>query len=281
MTDQGTLFCGMELGARIEGVETDLITKGAAAAHARRSDGQGFAIPLAGGVAAYAEPGSPLNKVAGLGFDGVPTTRELVEIEALYAKRDTPVQVELSHLADPEIGALLTARGYRLLGFENVLGLALTDADLPTPAPGVVVSPSDDTEFDLWLTLVADGFAHPDTQGIASHEEFPREIIAAAMRDLTTAAGVTRYLARHNDAPAGGASMRLAAGIAQLTGAATVPTHRRHGVQTALLATRLSDARTAGSDIATITTQPASKSQQNAQARGFSLLYPRAILVKS
>lgn len=281
MTDQGTLFCGMELGARIEGVETDLITKGAAAAHTRRSDGQGFAIPLAGGVAAYAEPGSPLNKVAGLGFDGVPTTRELVEIEALYAKRDTPVQVELSHLADPEIGELLTGRGYRLLGFENVLGLALTGLELPDAAPGVTVSPSDETEFDLWLTLVADGFAHPDTQGIASHEEFPREIIANAMRDLTTAAGVTRYLARHDGDPAGGASMRLAAGVAQLTGAATVPAHRRRGVQTALLATRLADAVTAGCEVATITTQPASKSQQNSQRRGFSLLYPRAILVKS
>jgi len=31
------------------------------------------------------------------------------------------VQIELAHLADPAIGALLSGRGYRLVSFENVL----------------------------------------------------------------------------------------------------------------------------------------------------------------
>ena len=34
---------------------------------------------------------------------------------------------------------------------------------------------------------------------------------------------------------AGGASLRMAEGMAQFTGAATAPTHRRRGVQSALL----------------------------------------------
>ena len=66
----------------------------------------------------------------------------------------------------------------------------------------------------------------------------------------------------------------------QLTGAATVPAHRRRGVQTALLSARLADAAAAGCDVAVITTQPGSKSQQNAQRQGFDLLYTRAVLVK-
>ena len=33
-------------------------------------------------------------------------------------------------------------------------------------------------------------------------------------------------------------------------------------------------------DVAVITTQPGSKSQQNAQRQGFDLLYTRAVLVK-
>jgi GNAT superfamily N-acetyltransferase len=65
-----------------------------------------------------------------------------------------------------------------------------------------------------------------------------------------------------------------------MTGAATAPAHRRHGVQTALLAARLVDAAAAGCDIAIVTTQPGSKSQQNVQRRGFHLLYTRAVLVK-
>ena len=79
---------------------------------------------------------------------------------------------------------------------------------------------------------------------------------------------------------AGGADFLITDGVAQLAGAATTPAHRRHGVQTALLAARLEDAKAAGCDIAVIVTQPGSKSQQNAQRRGFHLLYTRATLVK-
>src|SRR5262249_24435956 len=68
-------------------------------------------------------------------------------------------------------------------------------------------------------------------------------------------------------------------GVAQLTGAATAPAHRRRGVHTALLSARLADAAAAGCDVAVIITQPGSKSQQNAQRQGFDLLYTRAVLV--
>jgi GNAT superfamily N-acetyltransferase len=69
-------------------------------------------------------------------------------------------------------------------------------------------------------------------------------------------------------------------GVAILCGAATLPGHRRRGVQTALLATRLALAARSGCDIAVVTTQPGSKSQQNAHRQGFSLLYTRAVLVR-
>ena len=120
---------------------------------------------------------------------------------------------------------------------------------------------------------------HPDTQGVPSHEEFPREVIEAAERDFA-AAGVIRYAALRDGVMAGGASIRMTAGVAQLTGAATAPAHRRRGVQTALLSARLADAAAAGCDVAVVTTQPGSKSQQNVQRRGFDLLYTRAVLVK-
>ena len=115
-------------------------------------------------------------------------------------------------------------------------------------------------------------------QGVPSHEEFPREVIARAERDF--AVGMTRYIALHDGMIAGGARLRTTEGIAQLTGAATAPAHRRRGVQTALLSARLADAAAAGCDIAVVTTQPGSKSQQNVQRQGFDLLYTRAVLVK-
>jgi GNAT superfamily N-acetyltransferase len=273
------LFCDTALAGRIERVEAQLIAKASEAARRRRADGAGFVIPIAGGVASFAEEGSPFNKVAGLGFGGAPGAAALDEIERVFAARGAPVQVELAHLADSAIGALLTGRGYRLVSFENVLGLALTaEPERVTPA-GIEVRPSGDDEFESWLDVQTDAVAHPDTQGVPSHEEFPCEVVASAEHDFA-AAGVARYAALADGVIVGGASFRLAEGVAQLTGAATAPAHRRRGVQTALLSARLADAASAGCDIAVVTTQPGSKSQQNVQRRGFDLLYTRAVLVK-
>jgi len=277
--DRWPLFCSTALAERIERVEVELITKGGEAA-LRRTDAVGFVVAIAGGVATFAEEGSPLNKIAGLGFGGVPSPDALDAVERAFAARGAPVQIELAHLGDPAVGALLTGRGYQLVSFENVLGLALGGAPAPITPAGVDVRRSGDDDLDAWLDVVVDGFAHPDAQGVPSHEEFPREIIGRAMRDLIEAAGVVRYVARRDGAIAGGASLRMSAGVAQLAGAATAPAHRRRGVQTALLSARLAAAAAAGCDVAVITTQPGSKSQENAQRRGFDLLYTRAVLVK-
>src|SRR5207248_9937160 len=215
------------------------------------------------------------NKVAGLGFVGVPSAAALDEIERAFAACVAPVQVELAHLADPAIGALLTERGYRLVSFENVLGLGLEEEPERMTPPGVEVRPSGDDEFEAWLDVVADGSAHPDTEGLPSHEDFPREVVERAERDFV-AAGVRPYVALRDGVIAGGASSHMAEGVAQLAGAATAPAHRRRGVHSALLSARLADAAAAGCDIAVVTTHPASKSQQNVQRQGFDLLYTRA-----
>jgi ribosomal protein S18 acetylase RimI-like enzyme len=273
------LFCDAAVAERIERVEAQLIAKSTEAAHRRSTDMGGFVIPIAGGVATFAEEGSPFNKVAGLGFAGVPSAAALDEIERAFSDCGAPVQIELAHLAEPAIGVLLSERGYRLVSFENVLGLALEGEPERVTPPGVEVRPGGDDEFEAWFEVVADGVAHPDTQGAPSHEEFSRDVIARAERDFA-AAGVTRYVALRNGVIAGGAGLRMAEGVAQLTGAATAPAHRRRGVQTALLSARLADAAAADCDVAVVTTQPASKSQQNVQRRGFDLLYTRAVLVK-
>ena len=282
MATLARLFCATALAHRIERAETRLIVDAGHAAQVR-SGSDGFRIPVAGGMACFAEPDSPFNKVVGLGFDGVPGADELDAVEKAFAAHDAPTQVELAHLAESAVGELLSDRGYRLESFENVLGIALdsdddTDPELVTP-PGVEVRLSTDDELDAWIAAVTDGAVHPDAQGLPWHDEFLREAIENAERDFA-AAGGTRYAAFRDGVLAGGADFRITDGIAQLAGAATAPAHRRHGVQSALLAARLADARTAGCDVAVIVTQPGSKSQQNAQRRGFDLLYTRATLVK-
>jgi GNAT superfamily N-acetyltransferase len=274
------LFASAPLAGRIERAEARLAADGAAASDRRRPGRGAFALPIGGGFATFAGAASPLNKVAGLGFAGPVAESELGAVEAAYAERGCPVQVELSCLADPSIGALLTRRGYALVGFENVLGRLLPLETAPTPTDGIVVSPSPENEVATWTDVVATGFDSPDAQGVPSHEQYARETVEAAIGDMA-AAGVVRYLARRDGRPAGGASLRLSDGVAQLCGAATLPEHRRRGVQGALLAARLDAAGRAGCDVAVVTTQPGSKSQENAQRRGFELLYTRAVLVRA
>ncbi len=270
--DGERLFCDTALAARIEQAEARFVAACSAAARVRLGDDLGFTRPLGGGVASFAEADSPFNKVAGLGFAGPP--EDLDEVEEAFAELGAPVQVELCHLADPAVGTFLTARGYRLESYENVLGRRLGG---PVEAAGGEVRPCREDELETWLAAVAGASMVIDTEGLPSHEDFTPEIIVNALRDM---AGVRRYTAERNGEFAGGASFRVTDGIAQFAGAATVPAHRRRGIQTALLRTRLAAATAAGCDVAIVTTLPGSKSQQNAQRQGFDLLYARAILVK-
>jgi hypothetical protein len=160
------VFCDVAMAGRIERAEADLVTRASLAARRRMGDLAGFVISVAGGVASFAEQGSPFNKVAGLGFGGVPPAAALDEIEEAFAARDSPVQVELAHLGGPEIGKVLTERGYRLTGFENVLGVALGGEHQRVTPSGLEVRPSGDGEFEAWLRVITEGFAHPDTQGV-------------------------------------------------------------------------------------------------------------------
>jgi GNAT superfamily N-acetyltransferase len=170
--------------------------------------------------------------------------------------------------------------GYRLTSFENVLGVAIEHNPEQVRPPGIDVRVGEEDEFDGWLEVVAEGFAHTDSQGVPSHEDFPRSVLERAERDFA-AAGVVRYVALCDGVIAGGASLRTVHGVAQLLGAATAPASRRRGIHSALLSARLVAAATAECDIAVVTTQPGSKSQQNVQRRGFDLLYTRAVLVRA
>jgi len=271
------MFCDQQLAARIEAAEVDLIA--AACANVQHRVPDLYTCALGGGLAACTEPGSPLNKVAGLGFAPF-AEHELAAVEAEHDRRGQPLQVELSTLGDPAVATLLTTRGYRLVGVENVLGRALPpSAAFPLPAPGeIAIEPC--TDLAAWLDVMVTGFGTPDTQGVAAHESFDRAVLERVIGDFAAAAGVQLFLARCAGTAAGAGAMRVHGGVAQLCGAATLPAYRRRGVQTALLQHRLAAAAARGAELCAMTTQPGSKSMQNACRQGFALLYARLVLVR-
>ncbi len=288
------LFADADLARRIEGAEALLTAELAEAVRQRTQPEHVFTARLAGGVAVHVGEPAPFNKLIGIGLSGAlsdPDLQRLAEVEQVFGKRNTAVQAEICTLADGAVFRVLCDRGYRLVAFENVLGLRLLQPYVPVasvPATvasrGLHITPIADADRageQAWMDAVVTGFAHPDAvPGGPSHESFPREAIERSMSDLVKLPGFVRYLGTLDDVAAGGAGLRIHQGVAQLCGSSTLPGQRRRGVQSALLSRRLADAAAAGCDIAVITTQPGSKSQENAQRRGFALLYARAILLR-
>jgi hypothetical protein len=281
------LFATASLAYRIEQAECRLTVEAAGIA-ARRSPNV-LVAPIGGGAAVYTGPEEPFNKMLAVGFGQSVDLAALEAIEAAFDARQAPLQVEFASLADGSVAILLARRGYHLRNFENVLGLELTNdviseaerrlADANARGLGVALATA--SESAVWIDTVVTGFAHPDTfDGPATHESFPRESLERIFVEQKEAPGFRQYLGRREGAVAGGGSMRVDVGVAQLCGAATLPEHRRHGMQSTLLRARLVDAAKSGCELAVVTTQPGSKSQENVQRAGFALLYSRAILVR-
>lgn len=272
------MFCDQQLAARIEAAEVGLLAS--ACAHVRRRVPGTYTAAIGGGLAASIEPGSPLNKVAGLGFAPFDEAA-WAAIVAEHDRRSAPIQVELSTLGDPAIGAFLTERGHRLVGIENVLGRTVADVGVgPDAAVGSGIDVAPYADRALWLDVMVEGFGTPDTQGVASHESFDRTVLERVIGDFAAADGVHLLLARRAGVPAGAAALRIDGGIAQLCGASTLPAHRRRGVQTALLRHRFAFAAARGAELCVMTTQPGSKSMQNGLRSGFVLLYSRCVLLR-
>ena len=273
------IFATASLAKRIERAEATLIAEFGRTAAGQLGTERVVISDLAGGIAVAAGPGAPFSKIAGLGFEPIDDSI-LAAVEQGYAACETPVRVELSSLANLGVGALLTRRGYTLEGFENVLAISLPTAE--PRSTDVSVASVIDAESRHWVDVLASSFAEPDTfDGPSLEEKVDRALLDTLFEQISEIGGFVRYIARRHGEVAGAAGMRITNGVAQLCGAGTLPAHRRRGVQTALLHHRLADAARAGCDIAVVTTQPGSVSQQNVQRQGFELLYARAILIKA
>ena len=276
------LAADIALAERIERAEASIC---ADFAHALRDSSRVLVEPIAGGFAVDAGPRAPMNKVVALGLDETLDDEAIARVEALWRSRREPVRVELAELARPEVGTALTGRGYRLIGFEDVMGLGLIEphpaVSEPPAVRGLSIERPAHDDVAEWVEVTVNGWMQLDGTGTGPEESYSRDALEKMMSDFVRPAAVQRYLARLDGAPVAAASVRLYDALAQLCGATTLPAFRRRGIQTALLSARLRDARAAGCDLAVVTTAPGSKSQANARRQGFQQLYARAVLVRS
>lgn len=274
------MFADAALAARIDRAEARMCAEIATFVGAQRPQTRSTVVPISGGLASFVSPSSPINKVIGLALDVPLDLAALERIELEWRDRDEPVRIELSVLADPSVGGVLTDRGYRLHGFEHVFGLALDGGRTEPVQRNVSIDVARDDQLSSWLDIAVEAFVNLDGTGSVADDALPREQLADAISEAMNAPGFIRYLARIDGEAVGEAAMRIDGDLAQIAGAGTLPHARGKGVQKALVQRRLGDARRAGCTLAVVTTAPGTRSQDNVMRRGFELLYARAILVR-
>lgn len=273
------MFCDISLARRIEAVEAGLVSAIVDHVSVQARELGAWREDIAGGTAVFAGAGNPVNKVIGIGFERPPSPAELDRIESRYHAVGEPVRVEMSTLARAGSHTALSSRGYVAQGFENVLGRPIRDEATDEGAsPHVEIRRVEAGQVDAWIRALVEGFAVPDESGAGGDEPLPSsDDLLGMFRQVFLADGYDRYLALIDGAVAGGAIAWFDGDVAYLGGASTLPAFRRRGVQRALFEARLRDARHAGRTLAVLATQPGTTSQANAQRRGFSLLYSRAV----
>jgi GNAT superfamily N-acetyltransferase len=225
---------------------------------------------IAGGIAFFGGVKYPANQIVGMGLDGAVTADDLDRVENFFRSRGVASTVVVSPLADESLRNLLGERGYRIAEFNSVLIRRISSPQPYTPPVGIVVERVTPQTVRPWMHAIAKGFSQDVT--------VPEEIFGG----FAALPGALAFLARIEDKIVGGCGGRIIpeARIASLFGAATLPEHRRQGVQTALIAKRLQEAAHAGCEYAVVSTMPGSGSQRNMERRGFRLAYTKVVMTR-
>ena len=262
------MHAGLELARRLEAAE-GLNEVGCAEAHQQFNPALGSAVLEAGGgYAIFVGADSPLTHAVTLGMRGPVSSEELDCIEEFYRARGAAAAVELCPLADASLVEQLSARGYGLIEFNNVLVRPLAGTAID-PVESVRAAYTD--EEYLWARTVACGFLEKD--------ELTQDELDVG-RAIWHVPGARCYLAFSAGRATGAGAMAIHQGLAMFFADSTLLGFRGAGLQQALIRARLRIALEEGCDLATASTMPGSSSQRNYERHGFSVAYTKAVLAR-
>jgi hypothetical protein len=234
----------------------------------RPGSGAGW-LPVAGGRAIFTGTGFFTNRAMAMGLRGPVNPHDVECVEAFYAERGVPSEIEIASMVHRSLIQMLNQRGYWLGRFRNIYAQVLHSRDaisagVDARSTGMEVHAVDASTAAAWSTTLLDGFAYT--------QDADRERVEVWNRMVYCRPGVTALVALIDGEPVGAASVMLLGSTAVLGGAATLPAFRCRGVQRALIAARLAVAVHAGADLAVITADPGSSSGRNAERSGFQLV---------
>jgi len=260
------LFVDKELAKRFEGAEGDLCVQFAEARRRLFGEDSAATMRCGGTFVSYDGVDSPMTQTFALGIFEEATETVLGEIESFFAKRNAPVQHEVSPFAGIATLDLLASRGYKPVEIDNVLSRTVEKPDAPVGA-GIEVKKVGEDDKVLWGKVNACGWTHEHPELL----EFMSEIGAIAAEQKYCVS----FLADYEGTPGAAGSLYVRDGVALFIGASTVPELRRRGLQSALFHERMRYAVEQGCDLAMVVAQPGSDSQRNAERNGFRVAYTR------
>jgi GNAT superfamily N-acetyltransferase len=225
-------------------------------------------IEVAGVMAMFDGPTSPLTQTFGLGLARLPSDAELDEVEGFFTSRGAAVDHEICPLVDPEFLRSLPDRGYRPIEWSDVMLRTLDPAEeFPEfTFPDLSVRLIEPRERESWARLAARGWSQ-DPQFANFMFDLSRVVAARS--------GSLCFIAELNQRPIATSGLFVHDRVALLAGACTIPEARRQGAQRALFAARLQHAAQIGCELALVVTLPGSSSHRNAQVSQFETVYTR------
>lgn len=237
---------------------------------------------IGGGWMTFVGVGSWANQACGLGLQGLVTDEDLDRLVEFYVSRGVEPRIEVCPFVDETLITGLSRRGFRLREFENALTRELPpNEDLRAVHPNgwpeglvlVHVDPTDDVQVST--------FAEMSTQGFRAAGEPLSDVYKVTTTKTVRHPRCDSFLARFQGTDVGGGGMESSDQVAYLFGTSVARTHRRKGIQAALILRRLELARERGCSIAVIHSQPGLPTERNALRMGFIPGYTKVVLTMS
>jgi GNAT superfamily N-acetyltransferase len=219
-------------------------------------------LDIAGGVAAFVGPGSPLSEATGIGVFAEAGDDEVARLTKFYTDRKTQPRAISNPVAGGEFAAALARAGYVPGEYQNVLAREIGTA---AGARDERIFASTDTLS--WGRASAAGFMETEP----SDEDASIGVIIAETR------GVTTLAVRVDERIVAAAAMAVRGEVADLFATSTLPHARGSGWQTRLIVDRLDRAREAGARYAQASAAIGSTSERNFIRAGFRVLYTRTV----
>jgi GNAT superfamily N-acetyltransferase len=226
---------------------------------------------IGGGIAGRGAPGVWVNQAIGLGLSGSVPRGEIEELIGWWEAAGIEPRVDLCPYADDQLVKECSALGLRAWLFSTVFFRLLERGELVQPQhipAGVrieVVDAQNEAALGEAAAVAIEAFPEVDFDLVARTARHPRVILMAAHMDGKCV---------------GVASCELCGEIAALFGGAVVESHRRRGVQQALLAARMNLAASRGARVATIGSRPRAATERNVRRMGFQVAYTKVALVR-